>query len=130
VKEYVEPKAKLLLAPGAKASKKAPEQPTQSRGAQRATDIAKAVGSAILGAVAGGVSRLLSGRATGHCIRCGTTIEDDINKPLCEEDYKSWANYKNRDFREKYCLGCGKPWETTYAKPYCKKCFHERYPKK
>jgi hypothetical protein len=124
--EYVQPKAKLLEVPGAKAARRVSEASSQSRGAQPAAEAAKTVGSTILGALADGVTRLLSGGATGHCIRCGTPIADDINKPLCEDHYKSWANYRNRDFPEKYCLGCGKEWSTTYAKPYCRKCFQER----
>jgi len=59
----------------------------------------------------------------GFCIRCGTAIENDPARPLCDDCYKKWAQYKRPAFTEKYCLACGKPSRTSYAKPYCIDCY-------
>jgi hypothetical protein len=44
----------------------------------------------------------------GYCIRTGTKIPFNIKRPYCEQAYKSWAYYKNAEFKEKYCHKTGK----------------------
>lgn len=46
---------------------------------------------------------------TGYCIRTGKPIPFNPEKPLCAEAYKSWAIYKNPDFKEKFCHKTGQP---------------------
>jgi len=67
------------------------------------------------------LSRL--GSDEGFCIRCATPIENDPNRPLCNDCYIKWAEYKNPNYVEKYCLACGEKARTSYAKPYCYDCF-------
>ncbi|MBZ3936201.1 phospholipase D family protein [Methanimicrococcus blatticola] len=64
-----------------------------------------------------------------YCIRCGTIIEGDPDKPFCKKCYSSWARFKNEDFAEKYCFSCGEEKETTYAKPICRKCYKSKVKK-
>lgn len=59
----------------------------------------------------------------GHCIRCAATIGFDAGHPYCAACLKSWSRYKNPDYEEKHCHGCGKPKVTTMAKPLCKPCW-------
>lgn len=46
---------------------------------------------------------------TGYCIRTGVQIPFNPNKPLCNEAFKSWAEWKNYDYKEKYCHKTGRP---------------------
>jgi hypothetical protein len=46
-------------------------------------------------------------KVTGYCIRTGVEIPFDPTHPLCPEAYKSWAVYKNLDFKEKFCHKTG-----------------------
>ena len=48
-------------------------------------------------------------KQTGYCIRTGKQTPFDLRKPMCIEAYQSWAQYKNLDFREKFCHKTGKP---------------------
>ena len=45
---------------------------------------------------------------TGYCIRTGVPISYNPKKPMCEDAYKSWSQYKNPDYPEKYCHKTGK----------------------
>lgn len=60
----------------------------------------------------------------GACIRCGTKVQFDISKPLCDAHYDEWAKWKNNEYEEKFCHSCGKSNATSYAKPLCASCFH------
>ncbi len=62
-------------------------------------------------------------RSTGHCIRCRERISFSATRPYCESDYQQWARFKNHDFVDRYCHGCGEPWDATMKRPLCKKCF-------
>ncbi len=62
-------------------------------------------------------------RQQGFCIRCGKPIPADLDKPLCRDCYKEWAEWENRDFEEKVCHWCGKPAPTTMDKPLCRSCY-------
>jgi len=64
-----------------------------------------------------------------HCIRCGVTVEDNPDKPLCKKCYSSWARYKNENFAENYCFLCGEKAKTTYAKPLCGTCYASKMKK-
>jgi hypothetical protein len=55
----------------------------------------------------------------GYCIRTGEQIPYNIQKPYSEKAYKSWAQYKNPNYKEKYCHKTGKPSDgkTSMANP-------------
>lgn len=77
---------------------------------------------------------LISGLTFGpdlkcYCIRCGTIIGENPDKPFCKKCYSSWARYKKEDFAEKHCFLCGEEKETTYAKPICRKCYRSKVKK-
>jgi hypothetical protein len=59
----------------------------------------------------------------GYCIRCGTAITKNPDKPLCDDCYDVWAEYGNPDYQEKVCHSCGQPAPTSYAKPLCAGCY-------
>ncbi|MCH7471769.1 phospholipase D family protein [bacterium] len=65
--------------------------------------------------------------APGTCIRCGTDIDYDSQKPLCPGCYKAWAKYKNPKFKEKRCHSCGVPAGTTMARPLCPACYKKEH---
>jgi phosphatidylserine/phosphatidylglycerophosphate/cardiolipin synthase-like enzyme len=46
---------------------------------------------------------------TGYCIRTGKPISFNLQKPMCKEAYDSWAQFKNKDYPEKFCHKTGKP---------------------
>jgi hypothetical protein len=62
-------------------------------------------------------------KESGHCIRCAVTIPFSMDHPLCDKDYKIWAQYEDSDYGEDYCHSCGKERDTSYAKPVCLSCF-------
>lgn len=59
----------------------------------------------------------------GFCLRCGTKISNDLDKPFCLKCYQSWAVYGNPDFSENHCHTCGKRHKTSFAKPECRTCY-------
>jgi hypothetical protein len=68
-----------------------------------------------------------------YCIRCGKPMAKfDLQKPYCDGCYTSWARYKNPQYKEKFCHGCGS--DTTksrisFEKPTCKSCYTEYFKK-
>jgi hypothetical protein len=62
-------------------------------------------------------------KQNGFCIRTGVTIPFNTKRPLCDEAFKSWNRYKDRDYGEKFCHLTGEPsnGETSYGKPILKK---------
>ena len=62
---------------------------------------------------------------TGYCIRCGTEIRYDPNKPYCRSCYDSWVEWENPGYLEKVCHWCGKPSSTTIEYPLCRGCFRK-----
>lgn len=44
----------------------------------------------------------------GFCIRTGIRIPFDVNKPYSDDAYRSWARYKNPNYKEKFCHKTGK----------------------
>ena len=61
--------------------------------------------------------------AKGHCIRCSDRIDLDPAKPYCAEHYRSWARYRNDEYEESFCHGCGDDHPVTMAKPQCRDCY-------
>ena len=61
--------------------------------------------------------------AQGFCIRCSGQIGFTPKKPLCENCYKEWAKFKNKNYREKHCHKCGNLEATTVVRPLCGTCF-------
>ncbi|HVG60826.1 MAG TPA: phospholipase D-like domain-containing protein, partial [Hyalangium sp.] len=55
----------------------------------------------------------------GHCIRCGGTIPLNPMRPYCGSDYDKWARYKNEDYADEHCHGCGRAYPATMRKPLC-----------
>ena len=57
--------------------------------------------------------------ATGYCIRTRVEIPFNIHKPYCAEAYRSWAEWNNYDYKEKYCHKTGQPsyGKTSMRKP-------------
>jgi hypothetical protein len=59
----------------------------------------------------------------GYCIRTGVKIPFNPKAPLCYDAYKSWAQFKNEDFKEKHCHYSGEPsnGETSVRRPILRK---------
>lgn len=61
--------------------------------------------------------------AKGACIRCKTEIPLNPAVPYCIKCYKSWKQYENPAYQEKFCHICGKEHKATLDKPVCYSCF-------
>ncbi len=61
----------------------------------------------------------------GVCIRCGTQIPFDTERPLCKSCFAAWVRFKNFNYEEKHCHACGQPAETSMARPFCFDCYKE-----
>lgn len=61
----------------------------------------------------------------GYCIRTGVQIPFDLKHPFSKEAYKSWAQFKNENFKEKFCHYSGEKsnGETSFAKPVLSKYY-------
>ena len=59
----------------------------------------------------------------GFCIRCGTNIQPNPEKPLCFNCFKSWEKYGNTEYKENFCHACGKESTSTVLKPICYTCY-------
>lgn len=59
----------------------------------------------------------------GFCIRTRVPIPFNPNRPLCDEAYKSWSQFSNKDYKEKYCHFSGESsnGETSVKYPILKK---------
>ena len=70
---------------------------------------------------------LVNSSNNAYCIRTGTPIPFNIDKPYCDSAFESWSKFKNEDFKEKYCHFSGEAsnGETTKAKPILKKNWKE-----
>lgn len=55
----------------------------------------------------------------GFCIRTGEKIPFNAKQPYSENAFKIWSQYKNKDFKEKYCHFSGEKSNgaTSFAKP-------------
>jgi hypothetical protein len=64
----------------------------------------------------------------GYCIRCGTDIDNDPNRPFCNKCYRSWSNFGDENYKEKVCHSCGgKKRYISKARPECKTCWSETH---
>lgn len=45
----------------------------------------------------------------GYCIRTAVKIPFNPKKPFCEDAYRSWAQFSNPDYKERYCHKTGQP---------------------
>lgn len=59
---------------------------------------------------------------SGFCIRTGAPIPYDPNKPLSKDAYRSWAQFGNPHYTEKYCHSCGRKTNTSVNTPLCDDC--------
>ena len=62
-----------------------------------------------------------------YCIRCGGEQQTSYGnyKKFCNTCYRSWSDYENGDYREKYCHLCGTTQSSpklSYNNPICKRC--------
>lgn len=51
----------------------------------------------------------ISKQQEGYCIRYGDKIPFNPQRPYSEKAYKSWAIYKNPNYKEKFCHRTGQP---------------------
>ena len=60
----------------------------------------------------------------GTCIRCGSKIPYNMNRPLCDDCYQTWVQFGNIDYTERFCHKCGREFDNSisYRKPLCKNC--------
>ena len=61
----------------------------------------------------------------GYCLRCGNTVPFNPKRPYCNSDYQSWARFKNNEYSEKHCHGCGREHSSSMAKPLCASCYRK-----
>ena len=56
---------------------------------------------------------------TGYCIRTGTQIPFNVERPLCYDAYKVWNEFGDPDYPEHFCHFSGEPsnGETSVSKP-------------
>jgi phosphatidylserine/phosphatidylglycerophosphate/cardiolipin synthase-like enzyme len=59
----------------------------------------------------------------GHCIRCGAGILLDPSCPYCLDDFAEWNEWRNEDYVDLFCHGCGKEYPATMRRPVCPGCF-------
>lgn len=59
----------------------------------------------------------------GHCIRCAAGIPLNVGRPYCREHYEAWAKYKNPDYKDAFCHGCGAKFAASMARPLCPTCY-------
>jgi hypothetical protein len=45
----------------------------------------------------------------GYCIRTGVKIPFNTERPFCDDAFRTWSQFKNPNFPEKYCHRTGKP---------------------
>ncbi len=57
------------------------------------------------------------------CIRCAEPIPFETERPYCADDYKSWAKWSNRNYKDAHCHACGEEFAATMAKPLCEDCY-------
>lgn len=62
-------------------------------------------------------------KTNGYCIRTGIEIPFNIDRPLCNDAFRTWNEFRDPDYKENYCHFSGEPsnGETSYAKPILKK---------
>lgn len=62
----------------------------------------------------------------GFCIRCGTTILYDPDKPFCYSCFIEWDSQGgNPYYKHQYCHQCRSNVTSSYEKPLCSQCSHK-----
>lgn len=61
----------------------------------------------------------------GYCIRCRSRIDQNTEKPFCYDCYKTWQQYSNEYYTEKFCHTCGKSYGTSMSRPECRNCYYK-----
>lgn len=61
--------------------------------------------------------------SSGYCIRTGTSIPFNVEKPMCYEAFKSWSKYSDANYAERFCHFSGEPsnGETSVSRPILKR---------
>jgi len=67
--------------------------------------------------------------ALGYCIRCGSEIPLNPNKPLCMKCYSTWVKRSDPTIPENCCHVCGKESKQSVEKPVCYSCYKKMYKK-
>lgn len=63
----------------------------------------------------------------GFCIRCGTTIPYDREKPFCLSCFLEWDSQGGNPYYEhQFCHRCRSPIPSSYEKPLCTPCSQKR----
>lgn len=64
-----------------------------------------------------------SRKQNGYCIRTGTEIPFNVEKPMSFDAFKSWSKYSDPDYAEKFCHFSGERsnGETSVSRPILKK---------
>ena len=64
-----------------------------------------------------------NGKQTGYCIRTGTEILFNVDKPMSYDAYKSWSKFADKEYPEKFCHFSGEPSDgkTSVSKPILSK---------
>lgn len=59
----------------------------------------------------------------GYCIRTGSEIPFNVEKPMSYDAFKAWSKYADPDYEEKFCHFSGEPsnGETSVSRPILKK---------
>lgn len=62
-----------------------------------------------------------------YCIRCGEPMDKfNTDKPLCNNCYPVWAQFKDPNYKERFCHYCrNEKGSISYAKPVCYDCYQE-----
>lgn len=63
----------------------------------------------------------------GYCIRCGTEMELNPNKPICSKCYPTWAKFSDKTDKTNHCHICGKESKQSVEKPVCYSCYKKVY---
>ena len=92
---------------------------SESRKKTQASDAKPSLGGLLKGLVAAVTDE------GGRCIRCNDSVDFDPDRPLCEDCFKTWNQYGDWDYPEKYCHSCGEKRKTSYAKPLCRPCYDQ-----
>ena len=65
----------------------------------------------------------------GFCIRCHKQVNLNPSSPYCYSCYKSWKQYENKQYKEKFCHICGENHKTSMPKPACLRCYRKHHGK-
>lgn len=58
----------------------------------------------------------------GYCIRTAAKIPFNLERPYSAEAFKSWNQYRNAEYSEKFCHQCGNRHKSSMNKPICFDC--------